>query len=308
MPYKQLGNEVLLFATKPWTFYINNMENWGLIIFREDMLIHKPGYTDGLKNIEFTIRMIAHEIAHMWFGNSVTLSWWSHFWLNEGFARFYEIFMTDLIYSNKYHMEEQFVVDNLQRILEKDAVATSLPLTSTEIAIQSSYVIDNESNLFPNDKGASIIRMWRSLMGSDNFNKSVNSYLKQYHLKNTNPRDLFAHLKQNWPAQPEVDLDTFFSDFTEQVGYPMVIVNITQDNQKIILHQKRFLYDYEDGSDATLRYTIPITITKNLDRSYYNLTPYTYFNKNETMVEIPFKEPIDWIILNNFQTNYYRVF
>ncbi|XP_062123712.1 aminopeptidase N-like [Drosophila sulfurigaster albostrigata] len=308
MPYKQLGNEVLLFATKPWTLNNNNMENWGLIIFKEDMLIHKPGYTDSLSHKELTIRMIAHEIAHMWFGNSVTLSWWSHFWLNEGFARFYEIFMTDQIYNNKYHMEEQFVVDNLQRILEKDAVATSLPLTSPEIAIQSSYEIDNETNFFPYDKGASIIRMWRSLMGSDNFNKSINSYLKQYHLKNTNPSDLFAHLKQNWPAQPEVDLDTFFSDFTEQVGYPMVIVNITQDNQKIILHQKRFLYDYEDGSDTTLRYTIPITFTTNLDQSYYNLTPYTYFKKNETTVEISFENPIEWIILNQKQSNYYRVF
>ncbi|XP_060647082.1 LOW QUALITY PROTEIN: aminopeptidase Ey-like [Drosophila nasuta] len=284
------------------------MENWGLIIFSEEMLIHRPGYTDGLKNKECTIRMIAHEIAHMWFGNSVTLSWWSHFWLNEGFARFYEIFTTDQIYHYKYHMEEQFVVDYLQRILEKDAVAASLPLTSPEITIQSFDEIDTQANFFAYEKGASIIRMWRNLMGSDNFNKSINSYLKQYHLKNTNPRDLFAHLKQNWPSQPEVDLDTFFSDFTEQVGYPMVIVNITQDNQKIILHQKRFLYDYEDGSDATLRYTIPITFTTNLDQSYYNLTPYTYFNKNDTTVEISFENPIEWIIINQKQSNYYRVF
>ncbi|KAH8395865.1 hypothetical protein KR215_007996 [Drosophila sulfurigaster] len=307
MPYKQLGNEVLLFAADPGSFG-NAKENWGLVIFSKEVLIHKPGYTDGLKNKEFTIRNIANKIAHLWFGNRVTLAWWNYIWLNEGFPRFYEIFMTDQIYNYKYRMEEQFVVGNLQRILEKDAVATSLPLTIQEIAVQSSYVIDNETNFFPYDKGASIIRMWRSLMGSDNFNKSINSYLKQYHLKNTNPSDLFAHLKQNWPAQPEVDLDTFFSDFTEQVGYPMVIVNITQDNQKIILHQKRFLYDYKDGSDATLRYTIPITFTINLDQSYYNLTPYAYFKKNETTVEISFENPIEWIILNQKQSNYYRVF
>ncbi|KAH8395864.1 hypothetical protein KR215_007997, partial [Drosophila sulfurigaster] len=306
MPYNQLGNEVLRFATAPW---IDEMatENWGLIIFSEKMLVHKPGYTDYYKNKEFTCRAIGKEVAHMWFGNSVTLSWWSHYWLNEGFARYYGIIIADEN-CRSYHLDQQFVVDNLQRIFEKDAVAGSLPLTSPEMSVQSLADINKQTDGFIQDKGASIIRMWRNLMGGENFKISIDSYLKQYHLKNTNPSDLFAHLKQNWPAQPEVDLDTFFSDFTEQVGYPMVIVNITQDNQKIILHQKRFLYNYEDDSDATLRYTIPITFKTNLDRSFYNVTPYTYFKKNETTLEISFKNPIEWIILNQKQSNYYRVF
>ncbi|KAH8358871.1 hypothetical protein KR093_002953, partial [Drosophila rubida] len=305
MPYKELGNEVLRFASAHWTKGMA-MENWGLIIFSEEMLLHKPGYSDGHKNEELACRMIAHELAHMWFGNSVTLSWWSHFWLNEGFARFYEIFMTNEL-DSKYRMYEQFVVDNLQRVLELDAVSTAQPLTSPEKTLESSAGINNQSNVFTYDKGASIIRMWRNIMGGDNFNKSISSYLKQYHLKNAIPRDLFAHLKQNWPAQPPVDLDTFFSDYTEQVGYPVVIVNITEDKQRVILHQKRFLSDPEDGSDATLRYTIPITFMTNHE-NYNNLTPYTYFEKNMSTVEISFKEPIDWIILNLKQSNYYRIF
>ncbi|KAH8312882.1 hypothetical protein KR044_013460, partial [Drosophila immigrans] len=304
-PYKQLGNENLLFATSPY-FNDDAMENWGLIIFREEILKHKPGYTDGHKNKEITCRSIAHELAHMWFGNSVSISWWSHFWLNEGFARYYEIFMTNQI-EREYRMEEQFVVVNLHNVLEEDAVATSLPLTIPEMAVQSPAQIVNQTNIFSYDKGASIIRMWRNIMGGENFDKSINSYLKQYHLKNAQPSDLFAHLKQNWPAQPEVDLDTFFSDFTEQVGYPMVTVNITEDNRRVVLHQKRFLSNPEDGSDATLRYTIPITYVTNLKRNYTD-TPNMYFDKNRSTVEISFKEPIDWIILNNKQSNYYRVF
>ncbi|KAH8311141.1 hypothetical protein KR044_004564, partial [Drosophila immigrans] len=305
MPYKQLGNEVLLFATLP--NFEDPATGWGLIIFREEILVHKPYYTDGHKNKEITCRSIAHELAHMWFGNSVSISWWSHNWLKEGFARYYEIFLTNQIYSN-YELNKQFVVVNLQKILEDDAVASSLPLTSLEIDEQSPDDIKNQYNVIIYDKGASIIRMWRNIMGGNNFNKSINSYLKQYHLKNAQPSDLFAHLKQNWPAQPEVDLDTFFSDFTEQVGYPMVTVNITDDKQRVILHQKRFLLNPEDGSDLTLRYTIPITFTTNLEHKFHNLTPYKYFEKNRTTVEISFNEPIDWILLNLKQSNYYRVF
>ncbi|XP_051862814.1 aminopeptidase N-like [Drosophila albomicans] len=302
--YKQLGNDVLLFASVP-SFDIVGMENWGLIFYSEELLVQKPGYTDGFVHKEFTCRMIAHEIAHMWFGNSVTLSWWSHLWLNEGFARLYEILVTHQLYP-EYHLDQQFVI-HLQTIFDEDAMNSSHPLSSSESSIQTESEFEELFGSFSYEKGASIIRMWRSAMGAVNFDNSINSYLKQHHLKNTSPSDLFAHLKQNWPAQPEVVLDTFFSDFTEQVGYPMVIVNITQNQQRVILHQKRFLNDYEDGSDATLRYTIPITFATNVKNTFDNLTPYTYFDKNKTTVEISFKEPIEWIILNLKQSSYYRV-
>ncbi|KAH8395789.1 hypothetical protein KR215_003405 [Drosophila sulfurigaster] len=304
--YKQLGNDILLFASVP-LFDIAGMENWGLIFYSEELLVQKPGYTDGFKHKESTCQTIVHEMAHMWFGNSVTLSWWSYLWLNEGFASLYEILITHQLYP-EYHLDQRFPIYLLQIIFEEDGMNSSHPLSSSESSIQTKSEFEELFGSFPYEKGASIIRMWRSAMGTVNFDNSINSYLKQYHLKNTNPSDLFAHLKQNWPAQPEVDLDTFLSDFTEQVGYPMVIVNITQNNQRVILHQKRFLNDYEDGSDATLRYTIPITFATNVKNTFDNLTPYTYFDKNKTTVEISFKEPIEWIILNLKQSSYYRVF
>ncbi|KAH8312689.1 hypothetical protein KR044_012177, partial [Drosophila immigrans] len=306
IPYQQLGNEVLLFASVP-LFDIDGMENWGLIIYSEEVLVQKPGFTDGFMNKEYTCRMIAHEMAHMWFGNSVTLSWWSHLWLNEGFARFYEVFMTNQLYP-EFNSDETFVVVHLHPILEDDSLAISHPLTRPESSVQTLSESEEVFSNFAYEKGSSIIRMWRNLMGGDNFDKSINSYLKQYHLKNAQPRDLFAHLKRNWPAQPEVNLVTFFSDFTEQVGYPMVTVNITEDKQRIILNQTRFLTNPKDGSDPTLRYTIPITFSTNLQFNFNNLSPHAYFYKNNTTFVISFEEPIDWIIVNLKQSNYYRVF
>ena len=61
------------------------------------MLVNQPGYTDGWSNKEYTLTIIVHETAHMWFGNSVTMEWWSYFWLNEGFARYYQYFLANKV-------------------------------------------------------------------------------------------------------------------------------------------------------------------------------------------------------------------
>ncbi|KAH8358869.1 hypothetical protein KR093_002955, partial [Drosophila rubida] len=304
MPYKQLGNEVLQFATSP-RFPHNGMENWGLIIYSDNVLVRDPGYTDGLKEKEFSTRIIAHETSHMWFGNSVTFSWWSYFWLNEAFARYYEYFMANEL-CPEYQLDQQFVVRQLQMILRTDAMP-SQPMSSPEASVQTPAEIAHKFSSIAYAKGASIVRMWRNIMGGDNFDKSIQSYLKEYHLNNTRPSDLFAHLKQNWPAKPNVDLDVFFTDFTEQEGYPMITVNFTENNHRAVLRQKRFLSNPGDGSNATIKYTIPITFATNLKPTFQNMTPGIYFMKNITQVQLNSQDELDWIILNVKQSNYYRV-
>ncbi|KAL7727957.1 hypothetical protein ACLKA6_019516 [Drosophila palustris] len=304
-PYKQLGNELLLFASSP-RFPHNGMENWGLIIFSDAILVQDPGYTDGWKNKEFTIRIIFHETSHLWFGDSVTFSWWSYFWLNEAFARYYEYFMSHEL-CPEYQLDQQFVVRQLQMILETDSVGTTQPMTSLESSVQTPSEIANKFSSIAYAKGASIVRMWRNIMGADNFNKAIRSYLKQHHLGNTIPSDLFAHLKANWPETPTVDLDEFFSDFTEQPGYPMVIVNQTMEKHRFVLTQKRFLVNPEGGGSKSLKYTIPITFATNLKPTFQNMTPGIYLRKINSQIHLNSADPLDWIILNMKQSNYYRV-
>lgn len=64
-----------------------------MLHYSHNILVHQPEYTDGWSHKENSIRIIAHETSHMWFGNSVTFAWWNNFWLNEAFARYYEYFM-----------------------------------------------------------------------------------------------------------------------------------------------------------------------------------------------------------------------
>ncbi|KAH8312686.1 hypothetical protein KR044_012172, partial [Drosophila immigrans] len=304
--YAELGNNLYQYATTP-RFPHNSMENWGLVIFKDKVVLEQEGYTDGWMQKEFTIRNIIHENAHMWFGNSVTLKWWSYVWMQEGFARFYEFFVGNELYP-EYQLDQQFVVQKLQHVMSTDALYLTQPMTSPEDSIQTPADIDYKFGRISFAKAASIIRMWRNAMGEDNFDKAMISYLRANHLGNTQPEDLFTHLKEYWPnTEFSVLLDEFFRDFTEQVGYPTIVVNITLQNHRVLFSQSRFLSNPGDGSDETLRYNVPITFTTNLEANFKNLTPNMYFNKYTDTVAFYFYDAIDWIILNIKQSNYYRV-
>lgn len=134
---------------------------------------------------------------------------------------------------------------------------------------------------------------------------SLFSYLSS-HLANTIPQNLFYFLYEHWPETPTLNLVNFFADYTEQVGYPMLMVNVSGDHF-IDVEQKRFLLNPSDGSDATLRYTVPITFATNLAPNFYNLTPFTYMDKVTDMLRLHFEQKIDWIVLNLRQSNYQRV-
>ncbi|TDG43475.1 hypothetical protein AWZ03_010120 [Drosophila navojoa] len=303
-PYKELGNEALLHAASP-RFPHNGMENWGLIIYSQNILVHRPNYTDGWNDKEASIRIIVHETSHMWFGDSVTFAWWNNFWLNEAFARYYEYFMSHQLYP-AYQLDEQFVVRQLQMIFTVDATNGTQPLSSREADIQSPSEIASKFSSIAYAKGSSIVRMWRNAMGAANFDLAIRNYLRQHHLGNTVPNDLFTHLKANWPQALNATLDQFFYDFTQQVGYPIIEV-IRIDVSSFALRQRRYILDRNDGSDTHLTYTVPITYATNVNRDFEDLIPAAYFNKWDDVMLLPFSGPIEWIVLNLQQSNYYRV-
>ncbi|XP_017846843.1 aminopeptidase N-like [Drosophila busckii] len=304
--YEQLGNPIYQYASTP-RFPYNSMENWGLVIFKDKVLLEHAGYTDGWLQKEFTIRNIVHENSHMWFGNSVTFSWWSYVWMNEGFARYLEFLIGNELYP-EYQFDQQFIVSKLHSVFSTDALNVTQPMTSPESSIQTPADIKYKFGRISFAKAACIVRMWRNLMGGENFDKAMRAYLKEFHLKNASPSDLFAFLEQYWPEQPLVYLPQFFADFTEQVGYPVVRVSASLENHQITLDQERFLKSPGDGSDPKLRYTLPITFATNLQPNFKNLTPHFYYDKNADVAQLYFNDPIDWIVVNLQQSNYYRVF
>ncbi|XP_030573301.1 membrane alanyl aminopeptidase-like [Drosophila novamexicana] len=303
--YQQLGNELLQYATTP-RFPHNSMENWGLVIFKDKVVLEEPGVTDGWTQKEFTIRNIVHENAHMWLGNSVTCKWWSYIWLHEGFARYYEFFMGQELYP-EYQLDQQFLVHKLHNALFSDSQNLTQPMTSPLESILTPADIDYKFDKLTFDKAASVIRMWRIAMGEENFNLAIQEFLQHYYLSSTSPTGLYVLLNDHWSVQESV-LNQSYYDFTIQVGYPRIIVSLSLDDHMISWDQQRFLLNASDGSDPKLRYTVPITYTTNLAPNFQNLTPAFYLRKQSNDYNYWSDEPIDWVIVNLKQANYYRVF
>ena len=108
-------------------FAAGAMENWGLITYRETSLLYSEEETS-VESKQWIGVVVAHELAHQWFGNLVTMSWWNDLWLNEGFASFMEYRGVDYIQPD-WKMKDQFLVDVVVPALELDSLTTSHPVS-----------------------------------------------------------------------------------------------------------------------------------------------------------------------------------
>lgn len=146
--------------------------------FSESVLVHEPDYTDGWSDKQYTLTTVSHETSHMWFGDSVTCKWWSYFWLNEGFARYYGYFMTHEVYP-EYELDKQFLLTQVQSIFATDATNKTQPMTTVEDLINTPSEISYKFSSITYAKGASIIRMFSNLMGKENFDQAIRDYLRE---------------------------------------------------------------------------------------------------------------------------------
>ncbi|CAD6195358.1 unnamed protein product [Caenorhabditis auriculariae] len=217
------------------------MENWGLVNFREADLLYDEGiYLPKTKQRVATI--ISHELAHQWFGNLVTMSWWDDLWLNEGFANFVQYSGANIISNGNFRMAENFVTDDLSRALTADSKASSHPLSfKIDKAMEVIEAFDDISY----KKGASVIRMIRQVIGEKNFQKGIQYYLKEHQYSNANSSDLLKSLNEKVPSSvrgpdgEKLNLENFADQWTTQMGYPLLTVT-RLNSTTVRIDQKRF--------------------------------------------------------------------
>ncbi|CAF1250693.1 unnamed protein product [Adineta steineri] len=274
------------------------MENWGLITYREIALLIDP------KSSSLTVRQrnamtISHELAHQWFGNLVTMDWWTDLWLNEGFARWIQYLAVDKFYP-EWDVWTQYVADVFSQFLVLDALKSSHPI---EVPIGHPSEIDGIFDTISYAKGSSVIRMLHDYIGDDAFRKGLHNYLKDYSYKNTVTFNLWSHLAKA-SGKPLIEV---MSSWTLQMGYPLVTVYEEQQSNKtriIKLTQQRFI---ADGStdDENLQWTIPITIfTKSNPKS---IAKEILMDKPEITITLENISEDDWIKLNYNSIGLYRV-
>ncbi|XP_071101495.1 puromycin-sensitive aminopeptidase-like [Haliotis cracherodii] len=230
------------------------MENWGLVTYRETALLVDPANTSARVK-QWVALVVGHELAHQWFGNLVTMEWWTNLWLNEGFASWIEYLCVDECFP-EYDIWTQFVNMDLGRALELDALHTSHPI---EVPVGHPAEVDEIFDAISYSKGASVIRMLHDYLGDEDFRKGMNKYLTQHQYKNTVTEDLWASLGEASGKPVAKMMDTW----TKQMGFPVIKVSERQDGDKRILtiSQEKFCADGKLPAEDKSSWLVPISFS-----------------------------------------------
>lgn len=210
-------------------FGAHAMENWGMVTFRATALLYDADKSDKAYQ-QSVAYVVSHEIAHSWFGNYVTMNWWSDLWLNESFATFVGELCVDNMHED-WETFPDFVTTGLEVALDLDSLHNSHPI---EVGVNTAAEIDEIFDHISYLKGGSIIRMVASTVGVDTFLKGVSVYLKKYAFGNAKSDDL-------WDAVSAVsgrDITTLVAPWIRAIGFPYV--SVKQVGDELLLEQKRF--------------------------------------------------------------------
>ncbi|KAF5748340.1 Aminopeptidase M1 isoform 1 [Tripterygium wilfordii] len=276
-------------------FAAGAMENYGLVTYRETALLYDDQHS-AAANKQRVATVVAHELAHQWFGNLVTMEWWTHLWLNEGFATWVSYLATDGLFP-EWKIWTQFL-DESTAGLKLDGLAESHPI---EVEVNHAGEIDEIFDAISYRKGASVIRMLQSYLGAECFQRSLASYIKKHAYKNAKTEDLWAALEEG-SGEP---VNKLMNSWTKQKGYPVVSVKVK--DQKLEFEQSQFL---SSGSPGDGQWIVPITLCCG---SYEVRKNFLLQTKSETRDikeffggDLPATRSV-WLKLNVDQAGFYRV-
>lgn len=194
-------------------FAAGAMENWGLITYRDVNLLVDPVHSSEAGKQRVAI-VVAHEIAHQWFGNLVTMDWWNQLWLNEGFASWMEYLAVDHLFP-EWHIWEQFLDTDHARALEADGLRTT---HAVEVPQGSVEKMRQNFDAVSYSKGAAVIRMIHAMVGPEVFRRGLQAYLARHAYGNTVTEDLWTALEKASGEPVREIMDTW----TKQPGYPVL--------------------------------------------------------------------------------------
>lgn len=229
-------------------FMANAMENWGAITFRETAILIDEAHS-ALSAKQWVAIVVAHEVAHQWFGNLVTMDWWTHLWLNEGFASYAEYLAVDHIYP-EWNMWTQFMSLDYAIAMGKDQLHNTHPI---EIEVHHPSEIDEIFDDISYRKGSSIIRMLAAYLGAEDFRKGLAHYLKLHAYKNATTDDLWIALEKVSKKPVRAIMETW----TKQPGFPLVNVRFAK-NSVAEVEQSKYGGSGAKGAASTL-WPVPIS-------------------------------------------------
>lgn len=267
------------------------MENWGLVTYRMTAIL----FDEEKSEARFRNRIayvVAHELAHQWFGNLVTMDWWDELWLNEGFATWAGWLATDHLHPD-WEVWPQFINVDLENALKLDALRSSHPIqVPVRDALEINQVFDAISYL----KGCSIIRMLANHLGVKTFLKGVSIYLKKHTYGNAKTVAL-------WEALGEAsgkDVHGLMKPWIEKIGYP--VLTVAEEPGQVTIKQSRFLSTGDaKPEDDTTTWWAPLSFEGKVGAE--GVQPLALTTKEETIRDVN----DDFYVINKNAPGFYRV-
>ncbi|KAJ7335751.1 hypothetical protein JRQ81_013692 [Phrynocephalus forsythii] len=302
-------------------FQSGAMENWGLTTYRESALLYDTEKSSATSRLGITL-IVAHELAHQWFGNLVTMEWWNDLWLNEGFAKFMEFISVS--FTHPELKVEDYFLNKYFEAMEVDALNSSHPIsTPVEDPSQILEMFDDVSY----DKGACILNMLQDYLTPEVFKAGLVKYLVRFSYQNTRNEDLWNSLSHvcpmgdseesqventgfctrnketvssdHWKKSDFHDVKTMMNTWTLQKGYPLVTV--TMKGKNVHLQQEHYTKGSSFSSPTGNLWHIPLTyITSKSDA----VQRFLLTTKTDNII-LP--EEVEWIKFNAGMNGYYIV-
>ncbi|KAJ3337913.1 hypothetical protein HDU91_001356, partial [Kappamyces sp. JEL0680] len=282
-------------------FAAGAMENWGLLTYRESYLLYDHSFSAHDK--EEVADTVAHEVAHQWFGNLVTMDWWDELWLKEGFATFLSGLAVDHFFPEWDHFTG-FVQTYVAGAFDMDALRTSHPV---QVPVLKPSDVEQIFDQISYNKGATLIRMLEAFLGQQAFAAGLSAYLQKHSYGNTTHADLWAALSD----ASGHDVGEMMDVWITETGYPYVsIVNERFDADKseltLFLRQERFTTSNTiyPGQRSPV-WVIPISVVTDVNPT----SPTTHILKTrEGQITFPYSgSATSFWKLNSEVAGFYRV-
>jgi len=273
-------------------FYIGAMENWGLLTFRETALLFHP--SEGtLRSKQYVSILVAHEIAHQWFGNLVSIEWWDQLWLKEGFATWISFLAVDKM-CPQFDIWSQFLTSERNLALDLDCLTSSHPIEIPD-GVTNPAQIDEIFDEISYSKGASIINMLYHWIGETQFKTGLRMYLARHKGGSASTEKLWAAIGES----SSLPVARVMEDWTRFQGFPLIHVEHGEDGV-IRLRQENF----SKGGDQTM-WMVPLIIEFSIDNGKRQQKE-LLLEETESELELGVGES-DWLVVNLGQTSFCRV-
>ncbi|MCU1455625.1 MAG: putative aminopeptidase [Acidimicrobiales bacterium] len=292
------GDKLDLVAIPDFSF--GAMENLGCVTFRETaLLLDGPRATQA--DQQRVADVIAHEIAHMWFGDLVTMRWWNGIWLNEAFATFMEMLTTDA-YRPDWERWTDFGIAR-SAAFDTDSLSSTRPI---EFTVNTPAEAEGMFDVLTYEKGSSVVRMLEQYLGEDRFREGIRHYLDTHRYGNTETTDLWDAIESATGEPVRRIMDTWIF----QPGHPAVTVERSDDGRTVTLRQHRFRFvaDATAGADAAaaaddVRFAVPVVL--RVGRGDTTEIHRVLLDDAETTVELD--AAAGWVLGNHEGNGFYRV-